>query len=104
MSCYLARQELSACPGEEQWGIREAQIRQLRPGQMSVIVVKGPGYSADDEAALGREAARFVGNEIEFEIEYAEGLPRTSAGKLRFVVSSVGGAQNAASDPEEADA
>jgi phenylacetate-CoA ligase len=73
--------------------IREAQIRQSEPGTMTLVVVRGPGYSAGDERRLRAETLQRVGDEVVFEVEYAEALPRTRRGKLRFVVSTVDGAK-----------
>jgi phenylacetate-CoA ligase len=69
--------------------VREAQIRQSEPGRMVLCIVRGPRYGEQDERMLRRETAKRVGDEIDFDIEYVESLPRTRMGKLRFVVSSV---------------
>ena len=70
--------------------IREAQIRQSDPGHMTLCVVRGSRYGQGDEQQLHRETVKRVGNQVEFEVEYVETLPRTARGKLRFVVSDVG--------------
>ena len=70
--------------------IREAQIRQSKPGHMTLHVVRGSRYGQEDEQRLNRETVKRVGNQIDFKIEYVETLPRTAQGKLRFVVSDVG--------------
>jgi phenylacetate-CoA ligase len=70
--------------------VREAQIRQERVGAMRLIVVRGPGYGAQDEECLRAETRKRVGDDLEFTIEYADAIPRGAGGKLRFVVSSVG--------------
>jgi phenylacetate-coenzyme A ligase PaaK-like adenylate-forming protein len=69
--------------------IREAQIRQTEPGRMQIWVVRGDGYGADDERALRQEVLKRVGDEVDFEVEYKDAIPRTSRGKLRFVVSTL---------------
>ena len=69
--------------------VREAQIRQSYPGRMTLCVVRGPHYGQGDEQRLRNETAKRVGDQVEFEIEYVEALPRTSRGKLRFVVSEM---------------
>jgi phenylacetate-CoA ligase len=69
--------------------VREAQIRQSEPGRMTLWIVKADGYGESDERALRQEMTKRVGDEVAFDIEYKETLPRTSHGKLRFVVSAV---------------
>lgn len=71
--------------------VREAQIRQNRPGHMELRVVRGPGYSTEDEAALRAETRKRVGDDMDFDIIYVSALPRSSCGKLRFVVSKTAG-------------
>lgn len=73
--------------------VREAQIRQAEPGKMTVWIVKADGYGEQDEQALRREVLKRVGDEVAFEIEYTDAIPRTSRGKLRFVVSTVANGQ-----------
>jgi phenylacetate-CoA ligase len=69
--------------------ISEAQIHQARPGEMTIRVVRGRNYNETDERALMRETAKRVGNEMDVRIEYVQDLPRSSVGKLRFVVSEL---------------
>jgi phenylacetate-CoA ligase len=84
--------------------IREAQIHQDEPGFMTLVVVRGRGYGPEDERRLREETLQRVGDEVAFEIEYTEALPRTKRGKLRFVVSSVAaGDLSAASSPTTPD-
>ena len=70
--------------------VREAQIRQFHPGRMTLHVVCGADYCANDEEQLRKETAKRVGDRVEFDIQYAHALPRTANGKLRFVVSALG--------------
>jgi phenylacetate-CoA ligase len=72
--------------------VQEAQIHQALPGQMTIRVVRGHSYGADDERALLAETAKRVGGETEINIEYVQSLPRSATGKLRFVISEVPGA------------
>ena len=69
--------------------VREAQIRQDEVGIVDFLIVKGPTYSASDEAALLSEARRRLGRDTNVRIHYVDQIPRTSSGKLRFVVTSV---------------
>jgi phenylacetate-CoA ligase len=69
--------------------IREAQIRQRRPGELRVLVVRGGRYGGDDDERLSRELRKRVGQSAEIAIEHVERLERSPAGKLRFVVSEL---------------
>jgi phenylacetate-CoA ligase len=52
-------------------------------------VVRRNDYRDADEEALLRETRKRVGNDMYVRIEYVNSLPRSSAGKLRFVVSEI---------------
>jgi phenylacetate-CoA ligase len=69
--------------------IREAQIHQRIPGALTIRVVRGEQYSAEDERALLNEARKRVGVETDIRLEYVERLERSRTGKLRFVVSEI---------------
>jgi len=69
--------------------IREAQIVQREPGAMTIRVVPRAGYTQHDEQLLRQETARRVGTEMVVLIEYVDVLPRSKAGKLRFVISEL---------------
>jgi phenylacetate-CoA ligase len=56
---------------------------------MTILIVKGGGYSEQDETALKQETFKRVGNEVDFEMRYVDQLEKTAAGKLRFVVSTL---------------
>ena len=76
--------------------IREAQIRQSVPGELTIRVVRAAEYSDADERELLRETRKRVGDDTTVRIEYVPALERSETGKLRFVVSdlaagSVGG-------------
>lgn len=69
--------------------IKEAQIRQISRSAITVRLVHGRAYTSEDEQQLLREMRKRVGAETEIAIEYADALPRTRTGKLRFVVSEL---------------
>lgn len=69
--------------------IHEAQIHQSQPGEMTIRIVRGPAYGEEDEHALIRETEKRVGKEMDVKIDYVTMLPRSSVGKLRFVVSEI---------------
>jgi phenylacetate-CoA ligase len=66
--------------------VREAQIRQRREGEITLLIVRGPPYGAADEAVLLRETRKRVGEDTHLRVEYVEELERTPTGKLRLVV------------------
>jgi phenylacetate-CoA ligase len=70
--------------------VREAQIRQRRPGELRVLVVPGARYGREDDELLLRELRKRVGPQAEVRIEHVPVLERSPAGKLRFVVSELG--------------
>ncbi len=69
--------------------IREAQLYQKHPGEITIRIVRGSHYTNTDEAKLLHEARKRVGHDTNISIEYVERLERTSTGKLRFVVSEI---------------
>ncbi len=69
--------------------IREAQIHQRTPGALTIRVVRGEQYSAEDETVLLSEARKRVGAETDIHVEYVDRLERSRTGKLRFVVSEI---------------
>lgn len=74
---------------KDMMNIREAQIYQKRPGEITIRVVRGSHYTDVDEAALLRETRKRVGDETDIFIEYVEKLGRSRTGKLRFVISEI---------------
>jgi phenylacetate-CoA ligase len=70
--------------------VREAQIHQKLPGELTIRVVRMPGYTQADEEAVLHETRKRVGDGTEVKLEYADRLERSAIGKLRFVVSEIG--------------
>jgi len=66
--------------------IREAQIVQKQPGQATIRIVRGNGYTRADEQALRREMDDRLAGRLSFEFEYATDIPRGPNGKLRLVI------------------
>lgn len=82
--------------------IREAQLYQRTPGEISVRVVRAEGFSAADEAQLLREFRSRVGEATTVHIDYVEALERSRSGKLRFVISEIEQARITATSNTEA--
>jgi phenylacetate-CoA ligase len=66
--------------------VREAQIVQRQLDEIIVRVVREPGF---DEAPVRAEARQRLGAGMRVRFEYLDAIPRTAAGKLRFVVSEL---------------
>lgn len=69
--------------------VSEAQLYQEKAGTIEVRIVKGPKYGASDEKQLLNEMRKRVGDGTELKLTYMEKIPRTTRGKLRFVVSTI---------------
>jgi phenylacetate-CoA ligase len=66
--------------------IREAQVRQARPGSVEISVVPRGDWTVDHRRKLVVEAQRWLGAEMQIGVHVVDHLPRTAAGKFRFVV------------------
>ena len=66
--------------------LREAQIRQRRPGHVAIHVVPRAEWTAASEQRLRAEVARRLRRDTAVDIIVETSLPRTRAGKLRLVV------------------
>jgi phenylacetate-CoA ligase len=66
------------------------QIVQRRPGQAVLRIVRGTGYDAAlEEPKLRAILGRHLGEGSVIEFEYPAELPKTPAGKARFVINEV---------------
>jgi len=71
-------------------GVEQFQIVQRRPGQVLVRVVRLPGYvAATEEAKIDRAFRQHLGRDAEIEIRYVDAIPKTAAGKARFIINEV---------------
>jgi phenylacetate-CoA ligase len=70
--------------------VKEAQVVQLRPGEVDLRLVRRPEYSQKDEADLRREFARWVSPALTLRFEYVDEIERERNGKFRAVVSRLG--------------
>jgi len=69
--------------------IREAQIYQREIGAIEIRVVRGDSYSSEDTRKLLEETQKRLGHQLTPHIVYRDSLPKTSAGKLRLVISEL---------------
>jgi len=71
-------------------GVEQFQIVQRRPGQVAIAIVRLPGYAAAaEEPKIDRIFRQHLGVGAEIEIRYVDSIPRTPAGKARFIISEV---------------
>ena len=66
--------------------VHEAQIIQKKNNSIVFSIVKGLNYSDRDEAILTQEIEMRFHDQIDYSIHYCDKIPRTSSGKIRFVV------------------
>jgi phenylacetate-CoA ligase len=74
-------------------GIEQFQIVQRRQGHVCIRMVRLPTYApAVEEAKLDEIFRHHLGRDAEIELEYVESIPRTAAGKARFIISEISAA------------
>jgi phenylacetate-CoA ligase len=72
-------------------GVEQFQIVQRRAGQVLIDVVRLPAYvAATEEQKIQRIFRQHLGSDAEIEIRYVDAIPRTAAGKARFIINEVG--------------
>jgi phenylacetate-CoA ligase len=69
--------------------IVESQIIQEGKEHLLVKIVKGKDYSEEDNRKLLNGLYHRLGAEMKIEIEFVDSIPRTKAGKFRWVISKV---------------
>jgi phenylacetate-CoA ligase len=66
--------------------IREAQIQQISPDKLRLLVAPQPTWNAGEEARLRVELTKRMGEATQVDVVLVDSVPRTEAGKLRLVV------------------
>ncbi|KKH47205.1 phenylacetate--CoA ligase family protein [Methanosarcina sp. 1.H.A.2.2] len=69
--------------------VEKSQIIQEKKDQITIKIVKKRGYSEKDSEILLKELHERVGFEMDIELEFVEDIPRTKAGKYRWIISRV---------------
>jgi phenylacetate-CoA ligase len=69
--------------------VKEVQIVQEQLGEITVRLVRRPGYSTSDEADIGREIQRWISPRLAVRFEYVSEIERERNGKFRAVLSRV---------------
>lgn len=76
-------------PFKPMHSVVESQIVQEDISNLTIKIVKTPGYSGQDTEYLQKELHKRIGDKIKINIEFVESIPRTKAGKLKWVISHV---------------
>ena len=71
------------------YGIKLCQIIQHEVGHIIVKIVKGTSFREDDLTRLDKELRNRLGENINIDYDFVDDIPRTQAGKLRFVISNI---------------
>jgi phenylacetate-CoA ligase len=66
--------------------IKESQVAQVAADQVEVRVVPHAAFRSEHEAGIIADLRRVLGDEMSIRVEVRESIPRTRAGKFRFVV------------------
>ena len=71
-------------------GVEQFQIVQRRQGHATIRIVRLAGYvAAVEEPKIDRIFRQHLGRDAEIEISYVDAIPRTAAGKARFIINEV---------------
>ncbi|MBX3284366.1 MAG: phenylacetate--CoA ligase family protein [Actinobacteria bacterium] len=70
--------------------LRRAQVHQDDPASMRVLIEPADGFTDDDQAFLDAELRKRLGTALRIDYERVDAMPRTSGGKERLIVSTVG--------------
>ena len=76
-------------PFKPMHNIAESQIIQEDLKNIRIKIVKLPSYSEEDTEYLIGEMGKRLGKDMEIHIEFVDSIPRTDAGKFRWVISKV---------------
>jgi len=70
--------------------VAAVQCVQDQIGKVRVLVVRSPGYTADDEQNLRGQFRQKMGQTLDITIEHVNELQRTSSGKTLSIISNLG--------------
>lgn len=70
--------------------LRRAQVLQDDPSSIRILLEVAEGFSAEDQAFLDGELRKRLGRTLAIAYERVDTVPRTSGGKERLIVSTVG--------------
>ena len=67
--------------------IKQCQLVQNKKDELVINIVKSDQYGEKDHKFMLNEVRKRIGNEMKITVSFVDAIPRTNAGKLRFVVS-----------------
>jgi phenylacetate-CoA ligase len=76
-------------PFKPMHNIAESQIIQEDLKNIRIKIVRLPSYAEEDTEYLIGEMGKRLGKDMEIHIEFVDSIPRTDAGKFRWVISKV---------------
>ena len=74
---------------KEAANVKECQVVQKAPGEVTLRIVRRPQYSSADERELRSEVARWISPSLIVDFEYVGAIERESNGKFRAVKSEL---------------
>jgi phenylacetate-CoA ligase len=74
---------------KEMHNVFEAQIVQESLDAVTVNIVRAEGYTENDSRDLEDALCKRLGSKVKINLIFVDQIPRTKAGKFRFVVSKV---------------
>jgi phenylacetate-CoA ligase len=74
---------------DKRMGVRTMQLHQRDIDHVTVRIVRGPEFTANDEAQLLSSLNQLAGDLLQFRAEYVDEIPRTALGKHLFVKSDL---------------
>jgi phenylacetate-CoA ligase len=76
-------------------GIKQAQFVQDKIDELVLKLVKADDFSEDTLQFLDSKLPDFFGDQIKFEYQFVDDIPKTATGKYRFSICNVAGSENA---------
>jgi len=69
--------------------VRQAQFIQEKEGEMTIKIIPGDQYSKKDEMKILTSLKKLIGGGLDTKIEYVDHIPRTKAGKHRYLIQKL---------------
>jgi phenylacetate-CoA ligase len=69
--------------------ITKVQLRQHRPGECELAVIRTPDFNAADEAEMRARLVGCVGDELAVTFRYIAEIPLSAGGKHRFLIQDI---------------
>ena len=69
--------------------VKQCQFYQEKEGAVTFRVVKGDGHTEKDTEYIREELVKKLGDDVDLEIEFVDEIPRTKAGKYRWLIQKL---------------